>query len=477
MKDTDPRDRRIAELEAENAALREKETALRDELAAVKAELADLRRRQHRQTAPFSKDKPSADPKPPGRKPGQGPFTRREAPKPEDVTRTVDVPVTQTQCTCGGELEDAGTEAASTTDVPAAPKPETTLFNVHCKRCKKCHKIVRGRHPDLAPNQLGATAHRLGERAMATAHALHYGFGVPVRKVPLVMKETMGLSVTQSAITQDAVHRTAKGSAGDAVYEQLRQDVPASPQVNTDDTGWRVRGLAAQLMNFNTDDTSIFQIRRHHRNEEVREVVPANYSGVLGTDRAPMYDAAELSGVLQQKCNGHILKNIHDIMEEQDGNNRWFGRDLKDLFRTALDLHHRVRAGTLPLDDYLAAGRRIDDKMTVLLRHRTLRDPANQMLLDGLGWHHDRGNLLRYLKDPAIDSTNNCSERELRGAVAARKVSHCNKTESGAHAHEVLTSIIRTNLRRLANTPMVQALFDVFRTGLAPPRIILTAPP
>jgi hypothetical protein len=184
MNNVDPRDKRITDLEIENAALREQVKALRDELAAVKAELADLRRRQHRQTAPFSKDKKTADPKRPGRKPGQGPFTRRGEPKPEDVTQTVDAPVTQAHCPCGGELEAAGMETASTTEAPPTPKPDVTLFNVELKRCKKCGKVVRGTHPDLAPDQFGATAHRLGDRAKATAHALHYGFGVPVRKVP-----------------------------------------------------------------------------------------------------------------------------------------------------------------------------------------------------------------------------------------------------------------------------------------------------
>lgn len=42
------------------------------------------------------------------------------------------------------------------------------------------------------------------------------------------------------------------------------------------------------------------------------------------------------------------------------------------------------------------------------------------------------------------------------------------KNDAGAHAHEVFTSIIRTNLRRLAGAPMIQSLFDVFRSGKAP---------
>src|SRR5256885_844910 len=74
-------------------------------------------------------------------------------------------------------------------------------------RCPTCETTVRASHPDLAPDQYGANAHRMGPRAMAAAHATHYGLGVPVRKVPAILRLYTGVSLTQSAITQDAVRR------------------------------------------------------------------------------------------------------------------------------------------------------------------------------------------------------------------------------------------------------------------------------
>ena len=65
-----------------------------------------------------------------------------------------------------------------------------------------------------------------------------------------------------------------------------------------------------------------------------------------------------------------------------------------------------------------------------------------------LGWQDDRGNLLRFLDDPGIEPTNNRAERALRGAVIARKVSHCSKTEGGADAFSAFTSVIRTLARQ-----------------------------
>ena len=75
---------------------------------------------------------------------------------------------------------------------------------------------------------------------MAAAHVLHYGVGVPVRKVTAVLRALTGVEVIQGAISQDALRR-ATGAVGEA-YRKLRGSVRASPLVHTDDTGWRGGG-------------------------------------------------------------------------------------------------------------------------------------------------------------------------------------------------------------------------------------------
>jgi len=47
---------------------------------------------------------------------------------------------------------------------------------------------------------------------------------------------------------------------------------------------------------------SLYRIRPQHRNEEVRELIPADFGGVMICDRGRSYDAKELEGVAQQKC-------------------------------------------------------------------------------------------------------------------------------------------------------------------------------
>jgi hypothetical protein len=89
----------------------------------------------------------------------------------------------------------------------AAPsrKFEVKAYRVKIRDCRHCQRKVRGQHPEIAPDQFGATAHRLGSRAQAAAHALHYGEGIPQRKVPDTLRNLTRLKVMQGALTQLAI--------------------------------------------------------------------------------------------------------------------------------------------------------------------------------------------------------------------------------------------------------------------------------
>ncbi len=295
---------------------------------------------------------------------------------------------------------------------------------------------------------------------MAAAHTLHYGVGIPVRKVPWVLQVLTGVKLTQGAITQDALRR-ARGPVGMA-YEGLRAVVRDRPVVHTDDTGWRVGGESAFLMAFETDETTVYQVRQRHRNEEVREIVPSDYPGVMVTDRGRSYDAQALSGVKQQKCLAHILRSISEVVEPKKGRGRSFGNQLKRLLQEAMELWRAYHAGEVR--DLPAAAKPLQEAITHHLRDRVLPDRDNQRLLDEIGWHHDRGNLLRFLDDPSIEPTNNRAERALRPAVIARKVSQCSKNEMGAYTFSAFKSVVQTLAKRGIHS-MVEGLNQVFRSG------------
>lgn len=426
------------------------------QIAGLREEIEQLRREGKRQAAPFSKGKRVENRKPPGRKPGQGPFARRSAPL-EEATETIFAPAPECCPHCGGDLEAEREEVATTADLPLHPRPVITTYRVAVCRCRQCGKSVRGSAPGLAPDQAGATAHRVGAGVMAAAHTLHYAIGIPVRRVPAVLRELTGVSLTQSAITQDAMRRAA-GPVG-AAYRDLREQVREAPVVHSDDTGWRVGGRTAYLMGFDTDQSTVYQIRDRHRNEEVREIIPADYPGVLVTDRGKSYDAEELAGVAQQKCLAHLLRNVSKVVEDKRGPARRFGVKLKALLREGLALWHA--RGALDKDEFRTRSQQLDRQLTGHLRDRILQDEDNQTLLNGIGLQHHRGHLLRFLKREGVEPTNNRAERILRPAVIARKVSHCSKNQRGAEAFVAFVSIAQT-ARKKAQQSISQALLGLF---------------
>jgi transposase len=435
----------------------------------LQVEMDRLKREQRRQAAPFSKGTRVRQPKRPGRKPGQGTFSFRQTPRPEEIPEPpVDVPVTLECCPrCGGKLAEQRVDFAYITDLLPLPPPKVIQYRVWVCRCTGCGRQVRGEHPDLTPDQYGATAHRVGRRVMAAAHALHYQVGIPVRKVPLVLGLPTGLKLTQGAITQDALRR-ARGQVG-AAYQQLRRSVGESPAVYTDDTGWRVGGQNAHLMAFDTNQATIYQVCPRHRHQEVQEVVPQNYQGVMGTDRGRSYEDKSFRWVKQQKCLAHLQRTLSEVLARKKGRARDLAERTQELLRLAMGRWEQYHYGHREEFDRWAP--EVRWALSYHLRDRPLKDQDNQKLLGMLHRYHRRGDLLRFLEQPEVEPTNNRVERMLRPAVVARKVSQCSKTWPGAYAFAAFTSIIQTLLKGSPSS-VVEALVDLFRaprSQIAPP--------
>ena len=172
--------RQWEEYEAENRGLRDQLEQAEEEIDRLRQENEKLRKelKAAGRGSRHGKRRPKADPKRPGRKVGQGPFTFRQAPSGAGARSEppIEVPVTVSQCPCcGGELRYERTDEATVTDMPPAAQPEVKSYAVEVRRCERCGQRVRGQHPDVAPDQYGATAHRLGARVKAAAHGVHYG--------------------------------------------------------------------------------------------------------------------------------------------------------------------------------------------------------------------------------------------------------------------------------------------------------------
>lgn len=426
---------------------------LRGQIRSLRKELAEAR--AHKGHAPFSKGPKKGERKKPGRKKGEGEFRNKPPPDPGSVTELVFVNPPKTCPHCGSvDIEvDDDPEEFSTTDLPDEPRPKVVCGRRAKGHCRHCGKKWRATHPNVPNDQFGATAHRLGPRVRAEAHRLHYHLGIPVRKVPAVL-ETHGIKVTQSALTQDALRTAESGPVADRAATIREEQIRLSANVHVDPTGWRIDGKSAALTTFATPDTveapgvTLYTVGRHHGADELIAVLGADYSGVVTTDRGPEYRSKKLKNWNFQKCNGHIKKNVKEVLEHKTSAARYFGEGLCALLDDARQLHRDWRAGHRK--HYPEKVAQLEARVTHHLRNRKFRDADNQRLLDGIGREHDAGNLLRFLHDPRLSPDNYLAERQLRPPICARKVSHCSKNERGGNAHAVHSTVFQTESRVLA---------------------------
>lgn len=155
-------------------------------------------------------------------------------------------------------------------------------------------------------------------------------------------------------------------------------------------------------MVFENPDASVDQVRRRHRKKEVREVIPAEYAGVLITDRSKSYDAQTLAEVPQQMGFAHLQRNLSEVLAQKQGHGMWFAGKLKRLLGANLAVWQRHREGEWMADPegYARVRATLIRQLDWHLRDLRLRDPDNHRLLDEIGWHHDRGNRLRFPQEP-----------------------------------------------------------------------------
>lgn len=429
-------------VEAENRALRA-------EITRLKKHIEELTRKNQKYVTPHSRETRKADPKPPGRRPGEGLFTYKQPPSPEQVQAVIEVTPPNTCDACGftGELLFKRQDKAWISELVKDQALVVTEYHVPVMTCPTCGRTVRGQHADLAADQFGATAHRCGSQLAATVQTLHHEVGLPQRRIPRVLSLTAGIRLTQSAITQAARRLAADGSPLATHVQGLEQELRQAAYVHHDDTGWRINALPAWVSTFRSADTVLFRANLKHTNNELRAVLGDGFQGVLVCDRFKVYDSKTLEGVRQQKCLAHVIRNADETAareQKRPGRGHAYGQNLAQVCRELIRLHTGYHQRKWTLEEYRQQGESLTLRLERLLTRTALKSKGNERLRLGLLEQHVRGRLLLFLADPEIPPTNNAAERSLRTVVIARKVSQCSKNALGAQTYMRIKSTVET---------------------------------
>jgi hypothetical protein len=464
----DPRDQRIADLEAQLRQALARIAELQQQVLDLQARLAEAERAGKRQATPFARREHKAQRKRPGRKAGQGRFEYRARPTPAEVTATKVAPLPSCP-DCGGRLRARKQHEQFVIDIPDAPL-SVTRYVTHSGECPQCAQRVRSRHPEQISEATGAAGVVIGPRAKALAADWKHRLGVSFAKIAEMLSVAYGLPFTRSGLCQADTRLALKRAQ--TVYAELLDLVRQCAVVHTDETGWRIDLLGAWLWVFTNRHLTVYTIQTSRGHEVAVDVLGREFRGVLVADCFTAYDHRDLQDWLQQKCLGHLLKDLAKLREIKTRGAIRFAQDVTAVLRAALTL--REQKSSLTARQFRVRAGRLERRLDRLIDpRRQLTDPDNRRLAQRL--HKQRLHLFRFLYIEDLDATNNQAERMLRPAVITRKTNGCNRTARGARAHSILASILVTC--RQQGVSLLEALVKLQRAtdinlralGLSPP--------
>jgi transposase len=421
---------RINALEAENARLRAR-------IQRLEALIEELLRKQHRPHAPFSKGPPKPDPKTPGRKPGEDYGTKAYRAAPAKVDETYDAPLPSKCPVCESAVVEVGVAQQYQTEIPR--RPIIRQFNIHLGVCACCGKRVQGRHPLQTSDALGAAKSQLGPDAQALATTLNKEAGLSHGKIQRVFESVFGIAFSRGASAQIMLRAAQRcGSA----YKEIQIAVKNSAWCVPDETGWKVGGVLQWLHVFVTELGTLYLIRPSRGFDVAEEALGADYAGRLTRDGWKPYDRFLQAD--QQQCNAHLLRRCDRLLETATRAAVNFPRKVKALLQEGLAVRDARDAQQIALPQAATEADRLELALNALCRPKT--HAGNERLAKFLDAHC--GEIFSYLLWPGADATNWRAEQAVRPAVVNRKVWGGSRTDVGAAAQGILTSVLRTATQR-----------------------------
>jgi transposase len=413
---------------------------LEDQVRKLTQLLEEATRATKRQAAPFSKGKPKTDPKRPGRKAGSlyGRASRREPPSLDEIDETYDAPLPAACPHCGGSVKRTRIADQYQTEIPRTPIYRH--FRVHVGECTVCGRRVQGRHALQTSNALGAAASQLGPDLQATLVELNKRTGASYDKMRCFLKSVLDIDVSNGGCAQ-VVLRAGRRLA--PAYAAIKEAMAKQPCVSPDETGWRVGGHKAWLHVVAGRSLACYVIDPRRDASAAREMIGADFDGVMVHDGWAPYDQFEEA--LHQQCLAHLLRRCETMLEVATRGAVRFPRAVKRLLQDAMRLRERRDAKEISEHGLRVAIGRLGSRLDRLLSG-TRSNRANRRFAQHLEKHREE--LFTFLLHRGVDATNWRAEQALRPAVVNRKVWGGNRTWRGAEAQSILMTVLQTCLRK-----------------------------
>jgi len=309
-------------------------------------------------------------------------------------------------------------------------KPDVTRVTLFGGTCPCCRAKFRA--PPPAGLEPGSP---FGPNLRAFVHYLRYDHAVSFERLERLLFDLFALEISEGAI---ATMLEAAKPAFERQSNLLKAHLLSGTAVQSDETGVRVGKKGWWLWVFHFADTACFVIRPSRGKKVVAEF--------LGEARPDFWVSDRLSAQMgwavkeQQVCLSHLLRDIQYAIECGDDA---FAPPLKTLLKWAVRMGRR--RPDLADTTLAAYHSRLQSKLDELLKISPQTD-AGQKLQRII--KKFRQNLFVFVTNRHIPPTNNTSEQALRPCAIFRKVTNCFRSVWGADLYAGIRSVIETARRR-----------------------------
>ena len=376
----------------------------------------------------------------PGRKKGHPGAFR---PKPDKVDYYKD----HTLCSCP-ECDNSLGEPVKdykryTEDIPPV-EPEVTEHTVYGYWCSTCKKIVYANVTDALPHAV------LGLRLVVFTAWLHYLIGVSVNNIVKLLGVFTSFKVTAGGLTQ-AWRNLAY--AMEPVYIDIGKKVARAAVLNADETGWRINGICHWLWCFADRKFCYYVIDKSRGSPVVKKVFGTIFKGILICDFWGAYN--RLCALAKQRCFYHMFTELLKV-DKHNKSSAWktFRKKLSRLLKDAIRLSERK--DHLKSQDYQRLKTRLYNRLGQLIETLS-EDKDVKRIIKRLKRH--KKELFTFLEYEGVSPYNNYGEQQMRNPAINRKISHQNRSNTGAKTQAILMTLFRSaELQRLNPVESVLSL-------------------
>ncbi|HEX2185446.1 MAG TPA: IS66 family transposase [Chloroflexota bacterium] len=335
---------------------------------------------------------------------------------------------------CGQDLAAAPQERVGVSQVVELPPVQPVVLEAwrYAATCPACGATTAAAYPaGFEPTRV------FGPHLEALWTYLHEQHHSGYARLAAIGRDLWHLAVSQGALT-NALARVVRRLSPQAAA--IREQVRASPVIGSNETSARVNGRTHWQWVFQTPTASYHVIRPRRNGDVVQDFLGAAVPETWVSDLWKPQLAARAQR--HQICLGHQLRELQYVVDKEQS--AW-ARECQALFRLAIHRAHQRDRGPLWGAAYTAAVRKIEAACDALLATPVEGAEASRLWVR---FREHRAALFVFLYDSAVPPTINASEQALRHSVVHRKVTGGFRSDWGADAHAIVTTVLDTARKR-----------------------------